>query len=101
MNDKEELEELKQWINDNLIKCKTANPRANSYYLKHLFEYETDIYVTEETFIKVMDELGYEYKQVGVRGHDTRDYKVRKPKDADYYIAKGLMRKAKERGDIS
>lgn len=92
MNEKMEFKKLKKWIEANLIKRVTINHSANSYYLKHLFEYETGIYVTEETFIKAMDELNYDYVQVGTRGHDSRDYKIKKLPNPEYFISKGLKK---------
>lgn len=92
MNEKTEFKKLKEWIKANLIKRVTVNRSANSYYLKHLFEYETGIYVTEETFIKAMDELNYDYVQVGARDHDSRDYKIKKLPNPEYFISKGLKK---------
>lgn len=97
-NNKDELDELRKWIKANLKKRVKINRMANSYYLKHLFEYETGIYVDEETFIKVMDILGYEYDESIIGGKRSRDYKIRKTKSSEYYIAKGELRKASEAG---
>ena len=56
----EEKFALVGWIGENIAPVKTPNKHHNSYGLKHFFERDTKIYVTNDQFKGIMLELGYE-----------------------------------------
>jgi len=57
---KEEIEMVCEWIKSKLIRIKTPNYDKSSYSLKHIFEKDTGLYLTNNEFKDAMLMCGYE-----------------------------------------
>ena len=62
MNNANDRETAKAFIRKHFIKADTKVCTMSSYRLKHELQYDTNVYLTEQDFVKLMEELGY--------GHD-------------------------------
>lgn len=51
---KEEIEMVSEWIRSNIIRTKTPNYDKTSYSLKHIFEKDTGLYLTNNEFKDAM-----------------------------------------------
>lgn len=58
VRDEEKEEKLIHWIKRNLIPRKTINKHVTSYTLKHLFQGQTGVYVTDREFKEAMIKCG-------------------------------------------
>jgi hypothetical protein len=47
------------FIKKNFIKSDAKICSQSSYWLKHALQYATNVYMTEQDFVKLMEELGY------------------------------------------
>lgn len=56
---KRQQKEVLKWINDNIISRKTPNHSYHTYRLKHVLQWETGIYLTENQFKDAMLRSGY------------------------------------------
>lgn len=59
MNNANDRETAKAFIRKHFIKADTKVCTMSSYRLKHELQYDTNVYLTEQDFVKLMDQLGY------------------------------------------
>jgi hypothetical protein len=59
MNNANDRETAKAFIRKHFIKADTKVCTMSSYRLKHELQYGTNVYLTEQDFVKLMEELGY------------------------------------------
>lgn len=59
MNNANDREAAKAFIRKHFIKADTKVCTMSSYRLKHELQDSTNIYMTEQDFVKLMEELGY------------------------------------------
>lgn len=59
MNNANDRETAKAFIRKHFIKAEEKVCTMSSYRLKHELQYDTNVYLTEQDFVKLMEELGY------------------------------------------
>lgn len=58
VRNEEKEEKLIEWIKRNLVPRKTKNKHVTSYTLKHLFQGQAGVYVTDREFQEAMFKCG-------------------------------------------
>ena len=53
------MDQVLDWIRMNIIPVKTHNPYSSSYWIKHVLEHDTGIYVTNNQFKDAMLMCGF------------------------------------------
>ena len=67
------------WIGVNLEKSRKINQRRSAYGLKHIFEYETGVYVTNGLFIAAMLHCGFSMERSGPNAlFNVREFSVKR-----------------------
>ena len=56
---KRQQKEVLRWLKDNIYERKTPNKLYHTYHLKHLIQWDTGIYLTENQMKDAMMKLGY------------------------------------------
>ena len=59
MNNANDRETAKAFIRKHFIKAEEKACTMSSYRLKHELQYDTNVYLAEQDFVKLMEELGY------------------------------------------
>ena len=59
MNNANDRATAKAFIKKHFIKTDEKVCTMSSYRLKHELQYDTNVYLTEQDFVKLMEELGY------------------------------------------
>ena len=59
MNNSDNKATAKAFIRKHFIKADTKVCTMSSYRLKHVLQDSTNVYLTEQDFVKLMEELGY------------------------------------------
>lgn len=78
MNESEQ-ERCRKWINDNVIRH--YRKISDSYWLKHVCQFQTNIYCSVEEFAEVMRECGF----MNLEGSKYAFYAIVKPEILQAY----------------
>lgn len=65
MNNADDRQTAIAFLRKHFIKSDVKLCSLSSYYLKHILQYSTNVYMTEPRFIGLMNELGYERNAKG------------------------------------
>ena len=83
-HEKSNKEIARVWVKVTLTPTSGIGDSTQPYTLKHILEEETGVYLTEDEFVSLLQEMGYKRKKTG-------SFRLMLPKYLKKRIKKGLV----------